>query len=99
MWQYKTAKAFKLCSCSRTGDDCLRIKHIKAPERKEEREERGKERETVTTTESKRGRSEQEDDVMLIGLKLHGPSGISLPLTDVWHPSEIKQCQQEDFLL
>lgn len=49
--------------------------------------------------ERKRGRVEREDDIMLIGLKLHGPSGISLPLTDVRDLSGIKHYQQEDFQL
>lgn len=36
---------------------------------------------------------------MLLGLELHGPSGISLPLTDVWHHGGIKHYQQEVFQL
>lgn len=66
-----------------------------AHERREEREER---REGKGARGEREAR-EREDDVMLIGLRLHGPSGISLSLTDVRRPSGIKHYQQEDFLL
>lgn len=61
---------------------------------------RGREggRDRQSQQERKRGRTERADDVMQIA-RLYGPSGISLPLTDVRHLSGIKRYQQEDFLL
>lgn len=46
----------------------------------------------------RREEKEREGDVMLEGL-LHGPSGISLLLTDVQHLGGMKRYQQEEFLL